>query len=69
MAYSIGLGLPFLAIGLFAAPASRLINKYATAARYINIAFGALLVILGILIFTQTLNLIANFDFVNNLVL
>jgi len=67
--YSLGLGLPFLAVGLFASQATSLIDRYAHILRYVNAAFGALLVILGVLVFTQSLNLIANFDFVNKLLL
>ena len=67
--YSLGLGLPFLLVGLFTAQASRFINRYASTFRYLNIAFGAILVALGILVFTQNLNLIANFEFLNRLLL
>ena len=69
LAYSIGLGAPFLVVGLFAAQASGVINRYASVLHYVNVAFGVILVILGILVFTQSLNLVANFDFVNNLLL
>lgn len=68
-AYSLGLGLPFLAVGLFAESADRLIQKYAKTARYVNIVFGALLIILGILAFTENLSLLFNLGFVNELVL
>ncbi len=67
--YSIGLGIPFLLVGLFASPAARFINKYAKWANYVNIFFGALLIILGILAFTQKLNLIANLEIINQLLL
>jgi cytochrome c-type biogenesis protein len=63
LTYSIGLGIPFLLVGLFAQPASRLINKYTKYVKYINGAFGALLIILGILVFTNQLSSIANFEF------
>lgn len=69
LAYSLGLGVPFLLVGLFAAQASQYINKYAHLVKYVNIAFGVILVILGILIFTQQLARIANFDFLNQLLL
>ncbi|MBI2443996.1 MAG: cytochrome C biogenesis protein [Candidatus Magasanikbacteria bacterium] len=65
LTYAIGLGIPFLAVGLFTAPAARLIERYAAAARYISAAFGILLIAVGVLIFTGSLNLIANFSFVN----
>lgn len=69
LAYALGLGVPFLVVGAFVAQAARFINRYATAFHYITLAFGAILVILGILVFTQDLTLVANFGFVNNLLL
>ena len=67
-AYALGLGLPFLVIGLFTTQATRLISRFGKALSYVNIAFGVILVILGILVFTQSLNLIASFDLVNQLI-
>jgi len=69
LAYAAGFGLPFLAVGLFTAPASRLIQRSGNLTLYVNQAFGALLVILGVLIFTQTLNRLANFELLNRLLL
>lgn len=68
-AYSIGLGLPFLVVGLFAAQASAFINKYGKAAHVISVIFGALLILLGILIFTENLSKIANFELLNQFLL
>jgi len=67
LAYSLGLGVPFLIVGLFASAAANLINRYAGVVRYINIAFGALLVILGVLVFTQNVSLLGNFSVLNNI--
>ena len=69
LAYSLGLGLPFLITGLFAAQAVVWIRQYSRALGYVNIVFGILLVILGILIFTQTLGLVANLPLLNNFLL
>lgn len=69
LAYSIGLGVPFLIVGFFAAQAAGLMNRFSTAVKYINIAFGAILVVLGVLVFTQELSAIANFSLLNNLLL
>jgi len=69
LAYAIGLGLPFLAVGAFAAQSTNIINKYAHVLHYVNIVFGIILIVLGVLVFTQSLNLVANFGFVNNLLL
>jgi len=69
LSYAIGLGIPFLVVGAFAAQATGTITKYAHVLHYVNVAFGFILIVLGILVFTQSLNLIANFGFVNNLLL
>lgn len=65
LSYSFGLGLPFLIVGLFASQASNLINRYVHILKYVNIIFGIILIGLGILAFTQSLNLIANFELLN----
>jgi cytochrome c-type biogenesis protein len=69
MAYSLGLGLPFLLVGLFAAGAQGIINRYARAMSYVSVVFGILLVVLGILVFTQRLERLANFEFLNRIIL
>jgi cytochrome c-type biogenesis protein len=69
MGYSFGLGVPFMVVALFAAPASKWIAGHARALRIANVIFGVLLVLLGILIFTQELALIANFSFLNSILL
>lgn len=63
--YSLGLGLPFLIVGLFASQSAAFINKYAHLLRYINIAFGFVLILLGILAFTQELSRVANLELLN----
>jgi len=67
--YAIGLGIPFLIVGIFSGQAVKLINKSQKFLKYFNIVVGIFLLILGILVFTQTLNLVANFGFLNNLLL
>jgi len=69
LAYAIGLGVPFLVVGLFVAQSSAFINRYMEKLKYVKPVFGAILVILGILVFTQSLQLVANFGFVNDLLL
>jgi len=69
LAYSLGLGLPFLIVGLFASQAANLINKYSGIVRYINIVFGVILVALGVLVFTQNLSTIANWSLLNNILI
>ena len=67
LAYSFGFGLPFLLVGLFAAHASSWIAKLGPYLLWINRIFGVVLIIFGILIFTQNLVKIANFEFLSNL--
>ena len=69
LSYAIGLGIPFLIVGLFVAQSANVINKYAVKLQYINPVFGGILVILGVLVFTQDLPLIANFGVLNDILL
>lgn len=69
LAYSLGLGMPFLLVGLFVAQANEFIHRHAKTIHYINIFFGILLTILGVLVFTQSLTLVANFGFLNTYLL
>ncbi len=68
-AYSLGLGLPFLAVGLFAGEATALLQRIARVAYIVNIIFGVILIVLGILVFTGELSRIASFEFLNRIVL
>lgn len=61
LSYALGLGIPFLLVGLFTTQAVKLINKSSTFLKYFNITVGILLLILGILVFTNKLNVVANF--------
>ncbi|MES2668582.1 MAG: cytochrome c biogenesis protein CcdA [Patescibacteria group bacterium] len=69
LTYALGLGVPFLLVGLFTGQAATLIEKYGGKVGFINIIFGGLLVIIGILIFTESLSVFGNFDFINRLFL
>ena len=67
LAYSLGLGIPFLIVGLFTSRASGWIQKAGPRLKYANYAFGVLLIALGILVFTNQLSRIANIPFLANL--
>jgi cytochrome c-type biogenesis protein len=69
MSYALGLGVPFLVVGLFASQATNFFNKHAKTFARINVAFGWILVLLGILVFTQYLNVIANWGLLNSFLL
>ncbi len=60
LSYTVGLGIPFLLVGLFTAQAENLINKTGKWLKYFQYAFGIILIIIGILIFTGQLSRIAN---------
>ena len=62
-AYALGLGVPFLAVGLFTSQATALIKKYQNVMKYVSIAAGVILIILGILVFTNNLAKVANLTF------
>jgi cytochrome c-type biogenesis protein len=68
-AYSLGLGLPFLVVGLFTAQASSFIRKAGPWIKILRVVFGILLIIIGVMAFTQTLSRIANFDLLNKFLL
>jgi cytochrome c-type biogenesis protein len=65
LAYALGLGAPFLVIGFFASQASVIIDRYSRFLKYVNVAFGILLIMLGVFIFTGNLSLLANFELLN----
>ncbi|MEK6823278.1 MAG: cytochrome c biogenesis protein CcdA, partial [Nanoarchaeota archaeon] len=62
-AYTLGLGLPFLVVGLFTTGAQRFIERAGKWLTYLQYVFGVMLVILGILVFTQQLSRVANLEF------
>ncbi|MCC6261501.1 MAG: sulfite exporter TauE/SafE family protein [Anaerolineales bacterium] len=58
-AYSIGLGIPFLLAALGIGWVTAILKKYSKVMRYVEIAMGILLVIVGVLLFTGVYELIA----------
>lgn len=67
-AYTLGLGLPFLIVGLFTTQAQNIINKTGRWLKYFQYLFGIVLIILGILIFTGQLSRIANSEVIINFI-
>lgn len=57
--YSAGLAIPFLLAALGIGWVTTILRKYAKVMRYVEIAMGALLVIVGVMLFTGTFALIA----------
>ncbi|MFC1768467.1 cytochrome c biogenesis protein CcdA [Nanoarchaeota archaeon] len=62
MSYTIGLGLPFLVVGLFAEQVQTLLSKAGKFVKYLQIIFGILLILIGILVFVNQLSRIANVE-------
>ena len=67
LAYSLGLGIPFILIGIFYSRANRIIRSMGKHLKYFNLILGGFIVILGILVFTNQLAYIANFPLLNEL--
>jgi cytochrome c-type biogenesis protein len=65
-AYSLGLGIPFLLTAAGVAPASSLLKRHKHLLRYANPALGALLILIGVLIFTDSLQALASYTFVSD---
>ncbi len=69
LAYSMGLGIPFILMGIFFSRATRIIRAMSKHLKYYNLILGGFIIVLGILVFTNQLAYIANFPLLNNLVL
>jgi len=61
LAYSLGLGIPFLVTGAFFSQSTKIIRKLVKHLRYFNPIMGAILIMLGILVLTNQLSIIGNF--------
>ena len=69
LAYSIGLGIPFVLMGVFFSRATRIIRAMSRHLKYYNLILGGFIIILGVLVFTNQLAYIANFPLLDRLVL
>jgi cytochrome c-type biogenesis protein len=62
-AYSVGLAVPFLLAALGVGRVTELMRRHSRAIHYMSIATGALLVIVGVMLLTGTLERLASFGF------
>jgi len=69
LVYSLGLGIPFILMGVFYSRATRIIRSMSKHLKYYNLILGGFIIFLGILVFTNQLAYIANFPLLNDLVL
>lgn len=58
--YSLGFLLPLIIFSLMVASASKVLKKFQNAARYSSIIAGILVIILGVLLFTNNLSILVN---------
>jgi cytochrome c-type biogenesis protein len=69
LAYSLGMGIPFVIMGALISKSSRIIARIVNHLKYYTVLFGIVIIILGILVFFNQLVLIANFPLLNELIL
>jgi cytochrome c-type biogenesis protein len=68
LAYSLGLGITFLVTSIFFSQATIVIRKMVKHLKYFNPAMGIMLIILGILVFTNSLSILGNFPLANEII-
>jgi len=68
LAYSIGLGIPFLITGAFFSQATGIIRRMVKHLKYFNLVMGGMLIVLGILVFTNNLSILGNFPLANQII-
>ncbi len=68
LAYSLGLGIPFILMGIFFSRATGIIRAMSKHLKYYSVIIGGLIIILGILVITNQLAYIANFPLLNELI-
>jgi len=69
LVYSLSLGIPFILMGVFFSRATRVIQLMSKHLKYYSVILGAFIIILGVLVYTNQLALLANFPLLNELVL
>ena len=68
LAYSLGLGIPFLITGAFFSQATGIIRKMVKHLKYFNLVMGSILIIVGILLYTNQLTLLSNIPLADQLI-
>ena len=68
LAYSLGLGVPFLVTGAFFSQSTKIIRKMVKHLKYFNPIMGSILIVLGILVLTNQLSIIGNFPLANEII-
>jgi cytochrome c-type biogenesis protein len=68
LAYALGLGVPFLVTGAFFSQATGLIRRMVKHLKYFNPIMGSVLVVLGILLFTNQLSVLGSFPLTGQII-
>ncbi len=69
LVYSLGLGIPFILMGLFFSKMTRLIRALSRHLKYYSVIMGGFIMLLGVLVLTNQLATIASFPLLNDLLL
>lgn len=69
LSYSLGLGIPFILMGIFFSRFTRFIKSMSRHLKYYSIIMGGLIIVLGVLVYTNQLAAIASFPLLNNALL
>lgn len=69
LVYSLGLGIPFILIGVFYSRATKVIRAMSRHLKYYNVILGIFIILLGVLVFTNQIAYLANFPLLNDLLL
>ena len=68
LAYSLGLGVPFLVTGAFFSQSTKVIRRMTKHLKFFNPIMGGILIMLGILVLTNQLSIIGNFPLANGII-
>jgi len=68
LAYSFGLGIPFIVMGVLFSRSTKIIQRMSKHLKYYSLILGGFIIVLGILVMTNQLAYIANFPLLNELV-
>jgi cytochrome c-type biogenesis protein len=69
LAYSLGLGIPFILMGAFFSRMTVIIKALSKHLKYYSVVMGSFIILLGILVLTNQLATIASFPILNDLLL
>jgi cytochrome c-type biogenesis protein len=69
LSYSMGLGIPFILMGVFFSRFTRFIKSMSKHLKYYSVIMGSFIILLGVLVYTNQLAAIASFPLLNNILL